>query len=144
MNPFLAVAAVAFSAQALLAQQVDGVLIRCGASSGHAFFLRDDLTNPEEPKWERDSISAGKILLVRYGDQWDILFDDSLHAYGYRQDGATVLPLIEKGHLLTVAAIGAQYIDTYTFDFLDKRVAWTSNKVGPIVPKVAAYEARCD
>ncbi|GGA19370.1 hypothetical protein GCM10011498_20320 [Amylibacter cionae] len=102
------------------------------------------MTNPDGPNWSQDGISTGKIVLVRYGEEWDILFDDSVGASGYRQDGATVVPLISKGSLLSVGAFHSNYADVYTFDFVGRQVAWTSNKLGPIVPKVAVYQANCD
>ena len=89
-------------------------------------------------------MSGGQIILVRLGDEWDIQFDDSIGAFGYRQDGAQVFPLLENGHLLTVGAFGTLYVDIYTFDFENRGVGWTSNKHGPIVPKVSAYNATCD
>lgn len=89
-------------------------------------------------------MSNGKIILVRYGDEWDILFDDSVGASGYRQDGARVLPLLDKPGMLTIGAFNTNYVDIYTFDFEGKKVGWSSNKHGPLAPKVAAYEASCD
>ncbi|WP_084352091.1 hypothetical protein [Primorskyibacter flagellatus] len=130
--------------QSALAQQQEGVILRCGASSGHAFHFKDETTNPNGPNWTKDSISTGKIILVRYGDEWDILFDDSVGSYGYRQDGARVIPLLDSPGMLTVGAFGAAYVDIYTFDFKDKILAWSRNKLGPILPKVAAYKATCE
>jgi hypothetical protein len=125
-------------------QQGDGVLMRCGASSGHGYFFYDELTNPSGPNWADDGISQGKIILIRLGEEWDIQFDDAVGAFGYRQDGAVVLPMLEKPGMLTVAAIGQNYVDIYTFDFIGKTVAWSSNKIGPIVAKVSAYSADCN
>lgn len=137
---------VAFTliSQAALAQQQDGALIRCGASSGHAFFFKDEITNPDGPNWLEDGMSNGKIVLVRYGDEWDILFDDTIGAYGYREDGAEVILLSNKPGMLIVGAFSSTYVDIYIFDFLNKTVAWSSNKLGPIVAKVAAYKATCE
>jgi hypothetical protein len=131
-------------AQTANAQQGDGVLMRCGASTGHGYFFYDELTNPRGPYWDVDRISNGRIVLLRLGDEWDIQFDDSVGAFGYRQDGASVLPILEKPGMLTVAAFGLNYADIYTFDFIGKKVAWSSNKIGPIVPRVAAFSADCE
>lgn len=125
------------------AQQADGTLIRCGASSGHSFFFKSPL-NPSGPDWGADTLSNGKIVLIRLGNEWDIQFDDAIGSFGYRQDGAEVFPLMESGSLLTVGAFNEEYVDIYTFDFDNKVVGWTSNKHGPIVPKSAAYSATCE
>lgn len=127
-----------------LAQDGVGVLIRCGASTGHGFFFRDEVNNPSGPNWAEDGMSKGKIILIKLGDEWDIQFDDGIGAYGYRQDGAKVIPLLNKPGMITVGAFNANYADLYTFDFVGKKVAWSSNKLGPIVAKVAAYSADCE
>jgi len=125
------------------AQPVNGVIIRCGASSGYSFFFKGPL-NTEGPNWDADRLSNGKIVLIRLGEEWDIQFDDAIGSFGYRQDGAEVFPLMEAEGLLMVGAFGAQYADIYTFDLTNKVVGWTSSKLGPIVPKSAAYSATCD
>lgn len=89
-------------------------------------------------------MSNGKIILIRLGDEWDIQFDDSVGAYGYRQDGARVLPLMETDGLITVGAFSPQYVDIYTFDLVNRVVGWTSNKHGPVAAKTAAFSATCD
>lgn len=142
MRVFLTVLLAALPSMAS-AQGIDGALIRCGASAGHSFFFKN-ASNPSGPSWDTDALSNGKIVLIRLGDEWDILFDDSIGSFGYRQDGARVFPLMETDALLTVGAFGAWYVDIYTFDFANKVVGWTSNKHGPIVPKSAAYSATCE
>jgi hypothetical protein len=125
------------------AQSSDGAIIRCGASSGHSFVFKSSL-NPMGPNWEVDGMSNGKIILIRLGDEWDIQFDDSVGSYGYRQDGAQVLPLMETDGLITVGAFSSQYVDIYTFDLVNRVVGWTSNKHGPVAAKTAAFSATCD
>lgn len=127
----------------LSAQTFDGAIIRCGASTGHAFFFQNDL-NPHGPDWAEDALSSGKIVLIKLGDEWDIQFDDVAGSYGYRQDGARVLPIIQTESMITVGAFAAQYVDIYTFDLANRIVGWTSNKQGPFIPKTAAYSATCD
>lgn len=127
----------------VLAQPFDGAIIRCGASAGHSFFFKGTL-NPNGPSWDADGLPNGKIVLVRLGDEWDIQFDDIIGAFGYRQDGAQVLPLLETDSLLTVGAFNAQYVDIFTFDLANRVVGWTSNKHGPVSAKTAACSATCD
>lgn len=125
------------------AQAFDGAIIRCGASTGHAFFFQSEL-NPSGPDWAEDALSNGKIVLIKLGDEWDIQFDDAAGSYGYRQDGARVLPIIQTESMITVGAFATQYVDIYTFDLANRVVGWTSNKQGPFIPKTAAYSATCD
>lgn len=126
------------------AQAIDGVIIRCGASSGHGYFLSNDFFNPDGPNWEPDGISDGKIVRIRRGNEWDILFDDITGSNGYRQDGAKVFPILETDRFLTVGAFNEQYVDVFTFDLVDRVVGWTSNKHGPFTAKAAVYAADCD
>ncbi|MCF4166326.1 hypothetical protein L2U69_11780 [Zavarzinia compransoris] len=122
----------------------DGVLARCGASKGRGYFLKDNLSNPDGPMWADDGISSGKVVLIRLGDEWDIQFDDTVGAYGYRQDGATVAMLGQFGERLSIGAFRGTYADIFTFDFAEKEVVWTSQKIGTFVPKVAVYVAKCE
>lgn len=142
MTRFLLASLMFFLPACLAAQPLNGAIIRCGASDGHAFFF-EDILNPDGPGWMRDGISAGKIVLIRLGNEWDILFDDAAGASGYRQDGADVIPLMNNGFLITVGAFNDSYVDIYTFDLVNRVAAWTSSKLGPIVPKVAAYSSAC-
>lgn len=127
-----------------ISQARDGVIARCGASLGHAYYLKDAVTNPDGPMWTEDGMRNGKIVLIKLGEEWDIQFDDSLGASGYRQDGAEVFPLTSTDNLLVVGAFHPNYSDIYMFDFVNHEVAWTSTKVGPITARAAAYRAPCD
>jgi TPR repeat protein len=121
----------------------EGVLARCGASSGYSYFFGDPAYKPSGSSWEEDGMSQGNILLVRLGDEWDIQFGDSIGAYGYRQDGASVLPLGQTETMLTVGVFGNTYVDLYTFNSTNKEVAWTSHKIGTDINKVAIFRADC-
>lgn len=126
------------------ADEQEGVLIRCGASKGEAYYFADDLLNPDGPNWTEDGSSTGKILLVRLGDEWDIQFNDAIGTSGYRQDGAKVFPLTSSDTFLMIGAFHENYSDIYTFDIINNEVAWTSSKIGPIIAKSAVYRADCD
>ncbi|MCR9148846.1 MAG: hypothetical protein NXH83_01600 [Rhodobacteraceae bacterium] len=127
----------------LAAQSSEGVIARCGASEGQGYFFHDPVMNPEGPDWSKDGISSGRIVLVRLGDEWDIQFDDIAGAYGYREDGARVIPLGGADNLLTVGAFRGTYVDIYTFNFAGNEVLWTSHKIGTAIGKVAIYRAEC-
>lgn len=124
------------------AQSGEGVLLRCGASTGQGYFFYDEVMNPTGPSWDHDGIANGQILLVKLGQEWDIQFGDAIGAYGYRQDGAEVMPLGSSDSFLTVGAFHRYYTDIYTFNLLSNEVLWTSHKIGAI-PKVAIYRAEC-
>lgn len=89
-------------------------------------------------------MSNGSILLVRLGQEWDIQFGDALGAYGYRQDGATVVLLTSRETHLMVGAFHPNYADIYTFDLVNREVGWTSSKIAPFSKKVAAFNAKCE
>jgi len=124
---------VTFLGNQVLAQSGDGVIARCGASAGRAYFFQDPVVNPTGPSWEDDGISAGVILLIKLGSEWDIQFNDALGTSGYRQDGATVLPLMLNNHKLTIGVFHSNYDDIYTFDPDGQDVLWTALKSGTLV-----------
>jgi hypothetical protein len=125
------------------AQDSQGALMRCGASVGSSYFFHDPLYDPKGPNWQDDGISKGKIILVKLGDEWDIQFDDANGAYGYREDGATVMILGQADGKMTVGAFHPNYTDIYTFNVADSEVVWSSHKIGTAVTKVAIYRADC-
>jgi hypothetical protein len=135
--------AAIFVAGPAISQSGEGVVARCGASTGLSYFFFDEVMNPEGPDWSDDGLSNGNILLVRLGQEWDIQFGDSIGAYGYRQDGAGVIPLGNENGKLTVGAFHPNYTDIYTFNFADKEVLWTSHKIGTAITKVGVYRAEC-
>ena len=141
---FIGAALAVFAAKPIQAQDGTGVLARCGASKGQSYFFKDESLNPAGPDWEGDGISSGKIILVKLGTEWDIQFDDVVGAYSYRQDGAKVFLLSNKPGLFSVGAFGTLYTDIYTFDLTHKTVAWSSNKIGPLGPKVGVYVSDCE
>lgn len=121
----------------------EGVLARCGASEGRGYFFQDPVFHPEPSTWMDDRIGAGKIILVRLGQEWDIQFDDAAGAHGYRQDGAEVMLLGASEGKITVGAFRGTYTDIYTFDAGTSEVVWSSHKIGTLVKKVAIYRADC-
>lgn len=72
--------AVAMVAIFSVANAQDGALIRCGASAGQSYFFKDDVFTRERSNWEEDGISSGKIVLIKLGEEYDILFDDAAGA----------------------------------------------------------------
>lgn len=130
---------------ATTANAQDGVLIKCGASAGHGYFFHDEVMNPKGPEWSEDGMSNGQIILVKLGEEWDILFDDAIGGHSYRKDGARVIPLGGDERFLMVGAFyPSSYADVYTFDLEAREVAWSSNKPGGLMPKVSVMRASCD
>ena len=62
---------------------------------------------------------------------------------GYRQDGAQVIILHFGDKFIRVGAFADNYTDIYNFDRLEKKLAWSSNKTGPLMGKVSVYESNC-
>lgn len=118
-------------------------LIKCGASSGHAYFFKDPMWNPDEATWQEDGISNGEIRLVLNGDEFDIEFGDVAGGSSYRSEGAEVISLASNDDYLTIGAFTGSYTEIYTFDLNNSIVAWSSHKVGTLFPKVATYVAEC-
>lgn len=132
-----------FLVSPIAASASEGAIARCGAPKGTGYFFFDELMNPNGPEWGDDGISDGKMVLISLGDEWDIQFDDIVGAYGYRQDGAEVIPLGASGEKFTIGAFRGTYTDVFTFDIARKEVVWTSHKIGTAIPKVAIYHAAC-
>lgn len=119
------------------------VVAHCGASQGISYYFYDEVFNPDAPGWVEDGISSGRIILVREGDEWDILFGDAAGSTSYRNDGAVVVLLAQNERFITVGAFTPFYSETYTFNLVDNEVVWTSHKTGTPVPKVAIYRSDC-
>ena len=77
------------------------------------------------------------------GEEGDILFGDAVGSTGYRQDGAQVIILHFGDKFIRVGAFADNYTDIYNFDRLEKKLAWSSNKSGPLMGKVSVYESNC-
>lgn len=121
----------------------EGAIARCGPSDGMGYYFKDELTNPTGPSWEKDGITNGKIVLIRLADEWDILLDDAIGAYSYRQDGAMVVALGATDRMITVGAFHGNFTDIYTFNLIDREVLWSSHKIGTAITKVAVYRSEC-
>lgn len=119
------------------------VIARCGPSHGYGWYFQDPFWKPDGSSWMDDGISDGAIILERRGEDYDIRFSDVAGGFTYRSDGATVLLLGQEGGRMTVGAFRGNYADIYTFDLINAEVAWTSQKLGPLAPKVAVYRAEC-
>lgn len=143
ITPYVAALVFGLLAQPAFSENGEGVIARCGASQGITYFFHDATVNPKPSGWAQDAIKGGKIVLIRLGKEWDIQFDDSVGAYGYRQDGARVIPLGYSESRLTIGAFHGTYTDVYTFDFVNREVVWTSHKIGTVIPKVGIYHASC-
>jgi hypothetical protein len=132
------------SVSELAAQTPNGLIARCGASSGTAYYFSDPLLNPEGPQWVEDGLSNGQIILTSIDGEWDIKFSDVRGGNSYREDGAVVIKVGENKGKLNIVAAHPNYVDTYTFNLFDREVVWTSHKLGPLPPKVAIYRAECE
>ena len=135
--------AVAMVAIFSVANAQDGALIRCGASAGQSYFFKDDVFTRDRSNWEEDGISSGKIVLIKLGEEYDILFDDAAGAYGYREDGAAVISISQIDQRQTIGAFHATYTDIFTFDFENEELVWSSHKIGTLIKKVGIYQADC-
>lgn len=92
-----------------------------------------------------DGMSNGQIILVKLGEEWDILFDDAVGGNSYRKDGARVILLGGDERFLVVGAFyPSTYADIYTFDLQAREVAWSSNRLGGLIAKVSVMRASCE
>lgn len=123
------------------------VLMECGASSGHTFYLKGGLVAPGDEGWEEDRIPDGRIVLSREGSDFDLTYKDVFGvAPSVRSDGGTVVPLSYRAGrlLLLIVHRGSEVTETYLFSFQDHEVAWTQAKSTGLVDKVAAFRASCN
>lgn len=142
MRSIVAAAFICMSATSAFAQ--DGVVIRCGSSTGQGYYFPEMAGAPGSGRWSEDGFSTGKIILVNLGDEWDIMFDDAIGAHSYRKDGAAVVPILRNDRFITVMALmQPNYSDIYTFDLEKREVAWSSQRITALFPKVAVYKAQC-
>ena len=110
---------------------------------GQSYFFKDDVFTRDRSNWKEDGISSGKIVLIKLGEEYDILFDDAAGAYGYREDGAAVISISQIDQRQTIGAFHATYTDIFTFDFENEELVWSSHKIGTLIKKVGIYQADC-
>ena len=125
-------------------EAIGETVISCGASKGYSFFLQNSSLD-YDAGWSEDGISNGKIILVKEGEDFDILFDDIIGGYGYREDGADVFMLGLQNGKITILIVHYNYSDLYTFDLLNNEVVWASQKIAPhLVNKGSLFRADCE
>jgi hypothetical protein len=121
------------------------VLAACGASEGVAFYKADG-------RWSDDRLSAGAFtFVVNDKNEPNLLFKDSSGAItDARADGADVtfsfVDPAKREFGVVVNYSESELIETYSLIHgTDKALylQWTVNRVGGVMPKVAAYTATC-
>jgi len=124
-------------AGALTSQAQASVEMTCGASSGYSYY-------PADGGWVEDGISGGGFLLLRDGNEYDIVYTDIAGSLSAKGDGATVLGY-ESDFGPVVLVVYPAVFETYQFNRAASIVMWTQNKFHPALPrKLAAFVAPCE
>jgi hypothetical protein len=125
------------------------VLATCGASHGHAYYVRGPFVEAKDSGWTEDKISKGTLQLIRSGDDYDVIFTDStggtLSAKG---DGAsTAGSFDDRGNLLLIVMYPGKSVETYVFWFAvktEKTLTFSQAKYGAPIAKHSLLQATCE
>ncbi|MDO5658657.1 MAG: hypothetical protein Q4G36_10105 [Paracoccus sp. (in: a-proteobacteria)] len=121
------------------------VLIRCGESVGTTYVFGNQRSHTGNGGFFDDGMDGGNIILVSDSVGPDIRFHDTVGQKSYRDDGATVqVHSSADDRFVIVTAAHRNYFDVYTFDVLQREVAWTSAKIGPFMARSGLMRASCN
>lgn len=120
------------------------ILFECGGSSGYAFYPPSIFVEDPNGEWLEDSISKGRIQLVKNGDELDLLHLDAMGLTSARSYNAEISVLDITGKHLTVLVNyegGAK--EMYTYDPQGHSLYWSQHKFGVMIDKVASFTSDC-
>lgn len=124
------------------------VLTRCGGSNGYAYFFQGPLVPKDKAGWQSDGIAGGSIQLIMAGDDFDIVYTDTMGSKSYRAEGFNVRLVQAKGDLATLLLThdGTRVIEYYTFQ-LDSNghgiVIWGTIRAESAIAKNSIYHSIC-
>jgi hypothetical protein len=120
------------------------VLRTCGASSGWAYYLAGGVVQQDDAGWQEDGISNGGVMLLRDGENWDIVYTDATGSRSARADGGRVVMLTENTSGVVVLVAYPTVQETYLFSATRSEVVWTQIKAAGLADKGAVFRAACD
>lgn len=127
-------------------------IAHCGASEGYAYYPKYGLgaTKDETGKWHKDRISNGQLSIsVSDNGDFDLLFKDASGGISstLADGGKTILIGKSEASLSLLVVYPNQTSETYTiYRTIDGKaeMMWTQNKYNVLIPKVAAFVAKCN
>lgn len=123
------------------------VVMTCGSSEGHGYFVAGGAVPQAEAGWHSDNISGGKIVLLKQGAEFDIEIRDAQGSFSSRSSGAMVVALADTPAVVVVLVVhpaGATEVYQFRRGPSNRKVVWTHMKYAGLVDKVSAYHAPCD
>jgi len=125
------------------------ILAQCGPSKGHAWYFANKHLPEDQAGWTEDSTGQGQTMLIRDGDQHDIVFSDATgRTVSVRATGGKVYTLA-RAPIITLMVLysdGATAVETYAFD-VDEHgrgtLVWTSTKITGFVDRAGVYRSKC-
>jgi hypothetical protein len=122
------------------------LITRCGASAGYSYFFENRLA-PGQSGWQRDGISTGNLQLIKSGDEYDIVYQDTVGARSARADGFKFVHVTPSaGFLMLIGVSNVGVLDHYLFR-LDTHgrgeVLWGTSRGTGLIPKATMMRAEC-
>jgi hypothetical protein len=93
------------------------IVTSCGAPEGYTYFDRGDLVPKAEAGWTKDKISAGRYILMREKEDFDIVYMDAAkRTVSSKEDGANIIKVTEKpGTVVLILNYPGTNIETWVF-----------------------------
>ena len=127
-----------------------GVIAECGASQGHAFYLRGPMVPVDQAGWTEDGLSNGQFIFSINDGKPQIIFRDAVGMRDAESDGATVVLLHADpaAGLYSVLLVYGQTgtVENYAFRLASdgsSEAVWSSVRIGGMIQKGAVMHALC-
>ena len=119
-------------------------VIECGGSQGKGFYFDADPQTGKQVGWIDDGMKDGSIVFVTDGNAFDIIIKDAIGTISATAEGATVTVIDVHNPFVDVLVSYPQGAkELYTFDLVERRVAWSQHKFGVLFDKVSSLVSDC-
>jgi hypothetical protein len=94
------------------------VVTRCGESEGYAYFEAGSLVPKNKAGWAKDKTTGGSYLLLREGDNFDIVYTDATkRTISSREDRGQIIRISESGgNYVILVNYPAKLVETWVFE----------------------------
>ncbi len=109
---------LAFCSVVWASQTNAAVVTRCGASEGYAYMEEGGFVPKNKAGWTKDAITGGSHLLLKDGDNFDIIYTDATkRTISSREDGGQIIRISESGGTYVILVnYPGKLVETWVFN----------------------------
>jgi hypothetical protein len=125
------------------------VVTRCGASAGHEYYFAGGPVTAKQAGWTAGTIDGGSTVLMRNGNQFDIVFSDALgRNMSIAEDGGTPIVISKAdGTIVLVVDYPGRSVETWIFKLNDVgrgEVTFSQARYNGTISKHSLFRAACE